>query len=199
MWLLLVANGDSGSSGPLGRPTLTLALLQGVVLSRWVSLRRGVSPLLITPALHGRPFPVALCPLSTCLHGVSALPVIFLPDPCLLMHTSTASRITAPASCSIPSAPHVRCRCKRCAAGQCYRCGTCAAQAQQKMAAYPIALAHLTAHQRAFSQHSADTAGHGFFHRVSLPVLLRGPLEDAKCQRTLTPGTMQPHALAQGQ
>jgi hypothetical protein len=34
--------------------------------------------------LEGRPFPVGLRPLSSCLHNVSALPVICFPEPCAL-------------------------------------------------------------------------------------------------------------------
>jgi hypothetical protein len=42
---------------------------------------QGVLPLVLIPALHGRPFPVGLRPLSPCLHNVSALPVICFPEP----------------------------------------------------------------------------------------------------------------------
>jgi hypothetical protein len=55
-----------------------------VILSRWVtrfSLGRGFLPLILIPALHWRPFPVGLRPLSPCLHNVSALPVICSPEP----------------------------------------------------------------------------------------------------------------------
>jgi hypothetical protein len=55
-----------------------------VILSRWVtrfSLGRGLLPLVFIPALHGRPFPAGLHPLSPCLHNVSAFPVICFPEP----------------------------------------------------------------------------------------------------------------------
>jgi hypothetical protein len=42
---------------------------------------QGVLPLVLIPALHGRPFPVGLRPLSPCLYNVSALPVICFPEP----------------------------------------------------------------------------------------------------------------------
>jgi hypothetical protein len=45
------------------------------------SLGRRVLLLVLIPALHGRPFPVGLRPLSPCLNNVSALPVICFPEP----------------------------------------------------------------------------------------------------------------------
>jgi hypothetical protein len=45
------------------------------------SLSRGFLPLVLIPALHGRPLPVGLRPLSPCLYNVSALPVICFSEP----------------------------------------------------------------------------------------------------------------------
>jgi hypothetical protein len=89
-----------------------------MILSRWVtrfSLGRGLFPLVLIPALHGRPFPVGLRPLSPCLHNVSALPVICFPEPLFalshIFHTCTTSHSTAPTGCSLPFAPHWSYRC----------------------------------------------------------------------------------------
>jgi hypothetical protein len=166
----------------LFRPTLTLAPPQGVVLMRWVtrfSLGRAFFPLVLTPALHGRPFPVCLSPLPPRLHEGSALPVICFPEPLFaLAHTHTESHSTAPIGCSLPFPPYRRYRCRihrcyRCeqfAAHRCYRCGTFAAQARQKLADHPPEFAHLKAHQSAFSHGTANTAWPGFFLRIFLQV-----------------------------
>jgi hypothetical protein len=65
----------------LDRPTMTLSPVGdgSVQLVTRFSLGRGLSPLVVIPALHGRPIPVGLRPLSHCLYDVSALPVICFP------------------------------------------------------------------------------------------------------------------------
>jgi hypothetical protein len=106
----------------------------------------GVLPLVLIPALHGRSFPVGLCPLSPCLHNVSALPVICFPEPlfalshmhCIAQHYT---RWLVATLCS-PSG---------------LRCASDSAA-------------------MSLSQCSANTAWHGFFLRVSLQVRPRRPL-----------------------
>jgi hypothetical protein len=143
------------------------------------SLGRGFSSVLI-PALHGRPLPASLRPLSLRLHDVSALPMICIPEPLVCSCTGTASHSTAP-GCSLPFTPYQRYRCR---IHWCHRCGTFAAQAGQKMADHPLGFAHLTSRQRTFSQRTADTAWHGFFLWVFLQGPSRRPLGRAWYYRT---------------
>jgi hypothetical protein len=89
---------------------------------------QGVFTLVLIPALHGRPIPVGLHPLSPRLHNVPALLV-------------TALQVQ---NLSVLQVQTI-------AAHRCYRCGTFAALAREKMADHPFGFAHLTARQRALS------------------------------------------------
>jgi hypothetical protein len=111
-----------------------------------------------------------------------------LPPGALVRSSTLASHSTAPAGGSSPSAPH---RCYRCRIHRCFQVRTIRRPSVLQVCSsgsiendHPLGYAHLTAHQRVFSQHSDDTARHGFFLRVFLQVPPSRPLEGARYCRT---------------